>query len=258
MHGRENHGHAGPELKPFVHNRYYYGQLLDVQHFDLEQSYFKQKIWLGHRLVSGYGVICGLDVRLCEDRRSIRVEPGIALDKLGREIIVPTQSAHVALPAAAPEYDHAHREEGCECEHGTYVQVCVCFHECATDPAPVLTSECDVERCAPSAIRERYKIELRKGRAPDPEPVCSLNDVISGGHLSYDALATWITRPCRPLPDDPCIPIANVRLAAEGATCEASDIDITIRPIVYTNDLLYELILCVMSDGQNRTRGGKY
>jgi hypothetical protein len=88
--------------------------------------------------------------------------------------------------------------------------------------------------------------------------VCSLNDVISGAHLSYDALATWITRPCRPVPDDPCIPIANVRLPAEGATCEAGDVDITIRPIVYTNDLLYELILCVMSDGQNRTRGGKY
>jgi hypothetical protein len=258
MHGRENHGHAGLDLQPFVRNRYFYGQLLDVQHFDLEQAYFKQKISLGHRLVSGYGVVCGLDVRLCDDGRSVRVEPGIALDKVGREIIVPSRSAHVALPPAAPEYDHAHEQEGCECEHGSYVQVCVCFHECATDPAPVLTSECDTERCAPSAIRERYKIELRKGRAKDPEPVCSLNDVVAGGHLSYDALATWITRACRPLPDDPCIPIANVRLATEEGKCEAADVDITIRPIVYTNDLLYELILCVILNGQDRPHGGKY
>jgi len=73
MHGREPHAHSGLELKPFVHNRYFYGQLLDVQHFDLEQSYFKHKIWLGHRMVSGYGVICGLDVRLTDDRRSVRV-----------------------------------------------------------------------------------------------------------------------------------------------------------------------------------------
>jgi hypothetical protein len=242
----------------FVRNRYFYGQLLDVHHFESEQNYFRQKIWMGNRLVSGYGVICGLDVQLCDDRKSVRVLPGIALDKAGREIVVPAPSACVPLRAAAPQYDHAHQPESCECERGRYGTVYVCFHECESDPAPVLAGDCDADRCVSSAIRERYKVVLKEGRCRAPDPHCALADIISGDRLSYDALATWVTRACLPLPDDVCIPLANVRLPEEGATANPSDIHINVRPIVYTNDLLYELILCAISNGQGPTRSGKY
>jgi hypothetical protein len=90
------------DLKTPVRNRYFYGKLLDVFHFELEQSYFNAKRWLLNRRVFGYGVICGLDVRLSEDRRGVIVLPGIALDKWGREIIVPQPSDSVPcrpLPA---------------------------------------------------------------------------------------------------------------------------------------------------------------
>jgi hypothetical protein len=39
--------------------------------------------------------------------------------------------------------------------------------------------------------------------------------------------------------------------------CHSDDIDITVRPIVYTNDLLFELILALMNEGQDYPRGGK-
>jgi len=258
MYGQDNSAVADLSLKTFVRNRYFYGQLLDVRHFETEQSYFQQKIWLTNRLVSGYGVICGLDVQLCDDHKSIAVLAGTALDKAGREIVVPGRSTCVALPPSAPQYDHPHQPEGCECECGTYVQACICFHECESDPAPVMAGDCDVERCASSAVRERYKIVLKEGKAPAPDPNCSLQDVISGGRINYDALAIYVTGTCPSLPDDLCIPLANVRLPEQGATADPNDIDITIRPIVYTNDLLYELILCLMGDGQSRARGGKY
>jgi hypothetical protein len=60
-------------LKTPERNRYFYGKLLDVYHFELEANYFNAKRWLLNRLVSGYGVVCGLDVRLCSDNKSIKV-----------------------------------------------------------------------------------------------------------------------------------------------------------------------------------------
>ena len=56
---------------------------------------------------------------------------------------------------------------------------------------------------------------------------------------------------------DGCIPLANVRLP-RGNRCESEDIDISVRPIVYTNDLLFELIVGVMNEWQPRPRAGKY
>ena len=60
-----HHQHTQPmELKTPVRNRYFYGKLLDVFHFELEQSYFNAKRWRLNRRVFGFGVICGLDVQL--------------------------------------------------------------------------------------------------------------------------------------------------------------------------------------------------
>ena len=61
------------DLCPPVRNRYFYGKLLDVAQFDVEQSYLNGKRWLLNRLVSGWGVICGLNVQLGPDNQSIVV-----------------------------------------------------------------------------------------------------------------------------------------------------------------------------------------
>ena len=86
------------DLKTFARNRYHHGQLLTDQSFQLEQHYVKEKIWLGNRLITGYGVVCGLDVKLGDDRCSVYVTPGVAIDKWGREIIVPADTAPQPLP----------------------------------------------------------------------------------------------------------------------------------------------------------------
>ena len=41
-------------------NNYYYGKLMTVRDFLDEQRYFNEKRWLINRMISGWGVVCGL------------------------------------------------------------------------------------------------------------------------------------------------------------------------------------------------------
>lgn len=72
---------------PFERNKYYYGKLLSVDDFNLEQNYYCNKLRAGNMLMNGMGVVAGLYV-VDVDGQSISVETGCALDGFGREIIV--------------------------------------------------------------------------------------------------------------------------------------------------------------------------
>ena len=46
---------------PFARNRYFYGKLLTVRDFEVEQRYHCTKRELLNRLLHGAGVVCGND-----------------------------------------------------------------------------------------------------------------------------------------------------------------------------------------------------
>lgn len=243
-------------LRSPVRNRYFYGKLLDVYHFQLETGYMNAKRHLLNRLVSGYGVVCGLDVRCGDDGRHIVVMPGVAIDKWGREIIVPEPTrpvpipGHLLPPEGAPEPygdGREHREDG-----EPVVRVRLCYHECESDPTPVMAGDCGtVEECSAGAIRERYRITFEEGGAPRKRLHCRIPDLFRGDRLDYEALARHVSEECPEPPRDPCITLANVRLAGPGGhDCDPERIDITVRPIVYTNDLLLEILLSLLEEGR--------
>lgn len=74
---------------PFERNKYFYGKLLSVEDFNLEQKYMNDKRRMMNRFLFGYGVVAGLYV-LPVDERTISIESGYALDSLGRELVVDT------------------------------------------------------------------------------------------------------------------------------------------------------------------------
>lgn len=252
-----NDDHAPGDLRPPVRNNYFYGKLLDVFHLEMEQEYFNDKRWLLNRLITGPGVVCGLKVELTGDEKGVVVLPGLAIDRCGREIIVTARSPRQLLPDLPPyesdksakgfrggEVDRYRRQEEYErhyyCEI-PFAHVVLCYHECKTDPAPALASDCESEVwCASGSIREQYAIEIRDGFAPLRHPLLPRN-VVEGGAIDYDALADYVTNSCRALPDDCCIPLANIELR-ESDDGWQPEIDNSVRPIVYTNRLLYQLI----------------
>ncbi|WP_297195825.1 hypothetical protein [uncultured Flavonifractor sp.] len=73
---------------PLERNRYFYGKLLTVRDFEVEQRYHCTKRALLNRLIHGAGVVCGLGVT-ASDESTLMIESGMALDYQGREIILP-------------------------------------------------------------------------------------------------------------------------------------------------------------------------
>ena len=250
---RDNHK-VPADLQTFKRNVFFYGKLLDVFHLELEQEYFNSKRWLHNRLITGPGVVCGLRVELTDDEKSIVVGPGFAIDRCGREIIVAGYSKPYLLPDLPPYepkqkkgYDAGdQKRQKPEPERRYYCEipfahVVLCYHECESDPTPAMAGDCEtVTLCASGSVRELYSIEIRDGFAPKRESSFP-HDVIEDGKFNYRALADYVTNYCREYPSDCCLPLANIELV-EGNDGWDPEIDNTIRPIVYTNRLLCELI----------------
>jgi hypothetical protein len=259
---------ASQELRTPVRNRYFYGKLLDVYHFQLESDYMNAKRHLLNRLVSGYGVVCGLDVKCEPDNRHVVVEAGVAIDKWGREIVVPERTRPIPVPEhllvpdegqkPAPGQGHHtpqkpgyQKGEQREPEEEGAFRLMLCYQECESDPVPVFGGDCGtVEECAAGSIRERYRIIFKEGPAPPVRLHCRIPDLFHGDRLDYEALARNVSEGCPEPPANPCIPLANLRPGDDG--CDADRIDITVRPIVYSNDLLLEIILSLLEEGRDR------
>ena len=75
------------KLYPFERNRYYAGKMLTSADFLAEQTYFNNKRRFLNTVMYGSGIVCGLGVFSLDDL-SILVESGVAIDGMGREIVI--------------------------------------------------------------------------------------------------------------------------------------------------------------------------
>lgn len=77
------------QLFPFERNRYYPRKRMSSSDFTAEQTYMNNKRRFLNGLMYGSGVVCGLGVFSLDDL-SLLVESGVAIDGMGREIVVET------------------------------------------------------------------------------------------------------------------------------------------------------------------------
>lgn len=220
-------------------NNFFYGKLMDTDQFQKDQYYFNQKRWLMNRLVLGSGVVCGLNV-VPDLNGMLRIEPGIAVDGLGREIVVP-ESGMLINPRQLT--DDQGNPTGESIESGV-VDICLGYAETLTDPVPVLVADCDTPgNCAPSTIREGCCALVRPAEDDLPEPPsCSLGEFsLPPNATLHKLLSQRISESCPEAPEDLCVPLARVTVPLESGGINS----ITGRGLVYANPLLYELILCL-------------
>jgi hypothetical protein len=221
----------------FERTNFFYGLLMDAQRFQKDHAFFNGKRWLLNRLTTGSGVVCGLDVhRVAGPPATWFIDAGVAIDPLGREIVV---AENHAFNPAQPTDDKG-KPAGTPLTTGT-VEICLGFTEVATDLVPVLVPDCDGQgECAPSTIREGFVVIVRAAPAAPPPADCTLPAFpVPPGAGLHEVLAKRLRTACPPVADDACVPIARIDLAANGVDTQSG------RPLVYSNQLLYELIVCL-------------
>lgn len=76
------------DVRALEKNKYYYGKLLTVTDFDVEQQYYAQKTKLINRIMFGAGVASGLQVTKINETQ-LAVENGVAFDYDGNLILIP-------------------------------------------------------------------------------------------------------------------------------------------------------------------------
>jgi len=154
-------------LRAPVRNRYFWGKLLDAEHLELEQRYNNEKRWLLNRHAHGTGVLCGLDVEPASENR-LWIRPGVALDGLGREIVVP-ESFCIEDPTQPT--DACGEPDGAPVRDGS-VWICLAYHECDIEPVRALVDGCDPrDGCRANAVRERFRVRVHRTPPPVPETV---------------------------------------------------------------------------------------
>jgi hypothetical protein len=242
-------GDALRTLTAPVRNRYFYGKLLDAYHLELEQNYGSRKRWLLNRTVLGAGVVCGLQLAPTSDGKSLGLGPGVALDLLGREIVVP--AASLPFNPRQPT-DACGRPAGDSIDGEGVVHLCLAYHECDAEPVPVMAPSCGGgDACAASTVLEGYRVIVKAGPAAAVAPVCDFTDLFKspaggGAPNIHPALVARVDEPCPPVEGETCIVLAQVNLPAANDPILADMIDMTVRPIVYSNALLTDLILCAV------------
>jgi hypothetical protein len=75
------------------HAQFFSGEQLSVEEFKLEQQYLREKLRRHNRSLHGFGIVSGL--RVSVNAGQILVEPGLALDCEGNELLIETVQAIV-------------------------------------------------------------------------------------------------------------------------------------------------------------------
>lgn len=145
-----------------VRPNYFEGRLLSAEDLRTEQAYHRRMRHLHNRAFHGSGIVSGLEVD--GSGATVRVAPGLAVDGLGREILLEEEQSLV-LPAG----DQA------------VVLLCLGYDEEEIDP--VLTAQGD---SSPSRIAERHALRI-DGSSEDPACVpLALLEVRDGALVDID------------------------------------------------------------------------
>jgi hypothetical protein len=247
-------------------NHYFYGKLMDVAHFEMEQRYINHKRWLLNQQALGEGVLCGLQVAAQDGM--LCVEPGMAVDGYGREIVKPLRTCVDPWTLTDP-CGQSQSLLSKEARH--QVSLLLCYKECLTDYMPVLVSDCGGEQAAAAGtLVETFALAVREGLPDSPRPAldpqcctalagerdppsapgttpeageaASAGQGAGGIEARRLELCRCTTDACR-TPAEPCVLLAAIELLPGGQIGAIEQC--RYRQRIYSNQVLLELILCL-------------
>ena len=145
---------------PFERNNYFYGKLLSVDDFCLEQKYGNDKRRMLNRFLYGAGVVIGMNVVGVDDT-TILVESGLALDYSGREIVIDEPVARRLQTLEGFSDYEDDRNTG-------YLYLCVAYEEEETQAVHSISHSDQKGNTSFNKIREGYRLYLTRSE-PEAE-----------------------------------------------------------------------------------------
>jgi len=242
------------ELEPFERNKYFEGQILTEKDLSDEQAYHQGGRKQHNRYLHGYGVVCGLRVvpSSTAEPKSVLVEPGLALDPWGREIVVPEPvQFEVGKRGCRDTLKFAGRTKS--------LFLVIEYLEMPTDTIPGSPIGPDSDsHMQPSRIRETYQLSLRRkppkmGNDVSLQLYKLLTETIRKGvetEQLHSLLCEVVSQPCRPCAPDPAVILARIDLPIEGGIT-ANDIDnCSHRQLALSTDLILSILLFTLTNRQ--------
>jgi hypothetical protein len=232
------------ELHHFEKNRYFQGKLMTARDMLTDQQYHTDRLETISKQTFGTGILTGLTVSEFTDegdRIQVTVEPGLALDPMGRPIVVRNPSTQT-IPK--PDGD----ELFLYIEHDTELK----------DPVPVPGKEpLSNEDSEESRILEVFTITARE-TAPDQyktvtpfefpdfdtrdkSPAELADEVASSYHDQRRATVDSSA--------DPTVFLGSFKRTTEGDWRQGTETKR--RPFVYDTDMLFTLVLTHLTDTDN-------
>jgi hypothetical protein len=219
--------------------RYFTGRHMTARDFRDEQSYHRSFRHLHNRILHGWGIACGLDVRChsrdeCSTKRVV-VGCGLAIDCCGREIVVPHDTVSAPMPwDERPTTTSGGQEIS---DPDAVLLLCLEYCETKTEKVPVLYNPeaCCTTQLEPGRVREGYCLEWRWVKKadlgehgwrsaddcapPGEDDPCPEPSPCGGGRCCLDPVC----------PEHPCVPLAVVTRIEEPGCETRIDIDVSGR-----------------------------
>ena len=139
---------------PYERNNYFYGKLLSVDDFRLEQKYGNDKRRMLNRFLCGAGVVTGMNVVGVDDT-TILVESGLALDYSGREIVIDEPVARRLQTLEGFSDYEEDRNTG-------YLYLCVDYEEEETQAVHSISHSDQKGDTSFNKIKESYRLYLTR------------------------------------------------------------------------------------------------
>lgn len=159
-------------VNPFEALKPHFGMLLGVHDFQTIDAYHRGKQWLHSAWLHRSGVVWGMEVSIDTERDEIRVEPGLAVDALGRELYLP-KPVCLNIPTWLKKHRDDEAFQGIFSQPGDVdvtfsVHVVIQFRACLARQVPALMEPCEggSSTTAYSRIMESVEVLLKPGLAP--------------------------------------------------------------------------------------------
>lgn len=227
-------------------NVYFPGKLMTSDDMAVEQAYHRDRLHAITRYVLGAGLVCGLSTTIEEDGEHLYgvVQSGVALDHQGRSIVVSNPREKRRVVESEHDDSNGERET---LPRGDEIYVSLRYAECGTDSVPVadFTTGCE-ERCCYNRVVEQFTLHYTESPPAASKRLPTIihhSDDDDDDDDSLDPLE--LARRYYESEVDDCAPHEPFPLLLgrytrdDGEWTVASD---SMRPMVYTNDMLYGLI----------------